>query len=331
MFKKVIIWGYDTNAHTHYYINYGWYKAFKYLDYDTYWFSDNNFPTDFDFNDCLFVTEGWADNKIPISRTSIYLVNDCRDPNKYYGKVKRLIDMRYLVDEIRDINYSYVLDKNKAEKISNSLFYERLHDNGGARDFHDNPQPMEYEAIYTCWATDLLPHEIDIQDRFYSREQNIYWFGSATPANTHELRLFANECEKNRINFIVSNPWYTPQSFDTVREMTKRSFMAPDIRTGGDPNKIALGETGTCHKKIGYIACRLFKSVSYGQLGITNSKHMYDIMQNTVIYNDNEANLFHDAFPKLKDYNLIEEQMKIVKESHTFVSRIKDIMKIILL
>lgn len=329
MFKKVIIWGYDNNSHTHHYIHYGWNKAFKYLGYDTYWFSDNNYPIGFDFNECLFLTEGWADSNIPICKSSIYIVNDCRNPGKYYDQVKRLIDMRYLVDEIRDVNYSYVLEKGKVEKISDSLYYEKLKDNGGARDFHDSPEPMNYEAIYTCWATDLLPQEINFEDRFFNRESNIYWFGSATPGNTYELRLFASECEKNGIKFIVNNPWHSPQSFDTVKEMTKRSFMSPDIRTGGDPNKIAQGETGTCHKKIGYIACRLFKSVSYGQLGITNSKHMFDIMSNTVIYNDNETQLFHDALAKLKDFNLIEEQMNIVKNSHTFVTRINDVIKIL--
>ena len=66
VFKKVIIWGFPLHTHTHSYIHYGWYKGFKHLGYDTHWFDDNNVSDDFDFNDCLFITEGYADSKIPI-------------------------------------------------------------------------------------------------------------------------------------------------------------------------------------------------------------------------------------------------------------------------
>jgi len=38
---KVVIWGYPTNAHTHFYTHEALYKAFKHLEYDTYWFHDD--------------------------------------------------------------------------------------------------------------------------------------------------------------------------------------------------------------------------------------------------------------------------------------------------
>jgi Lhr-like helicase len=119
------------------------------------------------------------------------------------------------------------------------------------------------------------------------------------------------------------------ESFETVMELTSRSFMSPDIRTAGDPNKIAIGETGTCHKKIGYIACRLLKSISYGQLGITNSRHAYELLDKKVIYNDDERQLFHDAKPHIGNHDLIKEQMKIVKENHTWLNRIEDLLKVL--
>ena len=63
---KVVIWGFPLHSHTHSYIHYGWYKGFKHLGYDTYWFDDTNYPSDFDYSNCLFLTEGYADNNIPI-------------------------------------------------------------------------------------------------------------------------------------------------------------------------------------------------------------------------------------------------------------------------
>ena len=43
---KIIIWGYPTNAHTHFYTHEALYKAFKHLGYDTYWFHDDGYPED---------------------------------------------------------------------------------------------------------------------------------------------------------------------------------------------------------------------------------------------------------------------------------------------
>jgi hypothetical protein len=327
MFDKVIVWGFDKINHTHYYTHWGWYNGFKRLGYDTYWFSNENNPSNFDYENCLFISEGWVDQNIPIVKSSTYIIHICISPEKYIGRVKRLIDMRYLVDHIYDINYRYVLDKEKVGKISDTLYYEKLYDNSGVSKYSAEPEKMEYEAIYTCWASDLFPEEINLDDAYIERHRKIYWFGSANPHNCKELHLFATECKKNGIEFYINDPWSNPQSFEVVRSMTKLSFMAPDLRTSGDAGKIALGETGTMHKQIGYIACRLFKSISCGQLGITNSRHMYEILDKKAIYNPNESELFYDALKELKNYDLIKEQMQIVKEKHTFLKRVQDIVR----
>ena len=157
---KVIIWGFPLHSHTHSYLHFAWHKTFKYLGHEAYWFHDGEYPKDFDYSNCLFITEGWADNNIPVVDTSIYFVHVAHRPEKYVGKVKRFVDVRYFVDGIKDFNYNYVLDKSRCLKLSDCGYHEKLHDNGGIAKHHDNPQPMEYEALYLRWATDLLPHEI---------------------------------------------------------------------------------------------------------------------------------------------------------------------------
>jgi len=326
MFSKVIIWGFPLHTHTHSYIHYGWVKGFKYLGYETYWFHDDDFPRDFDYNHCLFITEGYADSKIPIVSTSIYFVHIARNPEKYIGNVKRFIEIRYLVDSIKDCNYNYVLDKTKCIKISNCTYYEKLHNNSGISRFHSNPTPMEYECIYTCWATDLVPNEILEENIYRKRDNKVYWFGSANHTNTKEIAIFYEECQKNGIEFVTNNPWHNPQSFETVQEYTMRSLMSPDFRSSGDPNKIAIGETGTCHKQIGYIAGRILKAISYGHLGITNSRHTYELLDKQVVYNADESQLFYDAYKELNNYELIKLQMNIVRENHTYLNRIQDLL-----
>lgn len=332
MFKKVVIWGFPLHSHTHSYIHGGWVKGFKSLGYETYWFHDKGYPIDFDYNDTLFITEGYADNNIPINNTSIYFVHICRNPEKYLNKVKRLIEIRYLVDHINDCNYNYVLNKSKCKKISDATYYEKLKNNGGLKKYHNNPKKMEYECIYTCWATDLLPEEINekqIEENIKNRENKIYWCGSYNAQSNKELHKFITEAKKTNVDVVFNNPWRNPLSYEEVKNLTKKSFMSPDIRWSGDPNKIKLGETGTCHKKIGYIPCRILKAISNGLLGITNSKHVYELLNRTVIYNSDEKQLFYDALKEINNIELIKKQMKIVREKHTYINRINDLLEVL--
>jgi hypothetical protein len=329
MFSKVIIWGYPLYTHTHSYIHYGWYKAFKHMGYDTFWFHDNEFPVDFDYNNCLFISQGYADNNIPIIESSIYFIHIAINPLRYISKVKRFIEIRYLVDNIIDYNYRYRLDRSKCKMISNCTYYEKLHNNGGLAKSYTNPEPMEYECIYTCWATDLLPKEILESNIYIEKHDKIYWFGSANHNNTYEIKKFYTECINNKIEFITNDPLKNPLSFDKFKYMMMISYMSPDIRSGGDLNKIAMGENGSCHKKIGYIASNIFKAISYGCLAITNSRHTYNLLEQTPIYNDDESQLFYDAKSQLSNYELIKKQMNIVREKHTYINRIEDLLNVL--
>lgn len=331
-FNKVIVWGFPLHTHTHSYIHGGWVKGFKHMGLDTHWFHEKDYPQDFDYSNSLFITEGNVDTNIPINDSSIYFVHMCVNPLKYLHKVKRLIEIRYLVDRIKDYNWDYVLDKSKCIKISETTYYERLKDNGGLAKYHDNPISMDYECIYTCWATDLLPEEItedSIKHHQAFRTNTICFMGSYNPTNNPELRSFVNSANQHGIKSVFNNPWQNPLSYEDTMKYTKSSYMSPDIRSSGDPNKIKLGETGTCHKLIGYIPCRIFKAISYGLLGITNSRHVYELLDKKVVYNNNEHLLFTDALAEIDNVELIKQQMKLVKEKHTYINRIHDLLEVL--
>lgn len=326
-FNKVVVWGYPLHSHTHSYIHAGWVKAFKSLGYETYWFHNNDFPSNFDWSNSLFISEGYADSKIPVNDSSIYFIHICLNPEKYVGKVKRFIEIRFLVNQIIDCNYVYQLDKSQCIKISDATYYQKLYNNGNLIKYFHNPQPIEYECIYTCWASDLLPEEIDFENIHFPRENKIYWFGSYNDKNCNELKLFTDEARKNNIEVTFNDPWSNPKSFEEVEEYTKKSILSPDIRGAGDPHKINMGESGTCHKYIGYIPCRILKAISYGHLGVTNSKTVYEFLEKKVIYNSDEKQLFYDAYSQKDNHELIKQQMELVKNKHTFINRIQDLLE----
>lgn len=325
---KVIIWGYPLDSHTHSYIHGSWYKAFKSLGYETYWFHDQNYPKNFDYKNSLFITEGYAEKNIPIEETSTYFVHICVNPKKYLDKGSRLIDIRFNVNQINDCNYSYEFDKTKAKKIDDVSYYIKdANDNVLSDQFKKDISG--YEALYLSWATDLLPEEFNFEDRFIERKREIYHIGSISESNIKELQNFARALQENQINFIHRDPWSNPATWDEVKQLTQISYISPDIR-GSAMRKEINGkvDTGANHKLIGYIPCRIFKNISYGQIGATNSKAVKELFGDLVIYNDDEYQLFYDAESRMKDSDYILEQMKYVQENHTYINRINSIMKV---
>jgi hypothetical protein len=52
-------------------------------------------------------------------------------------------------------------------------------------------------------------------------------------------------------------------------------------------------------------------------------------LENKIIYNNDERQLFYDAMKELNNYDLIKEQMTIVREKHTYLNRIADLLQVL--
>lgn len=325
---KIIIWGYPLGSHTHSYVHGAWYKAFKYLGYETYWFHDENYPVNFDYSNCLFISEGYAEKNIPLNDSSVYFIHICINPSKYLNKGCRLIDIRFNVNQINDCNYSYELNRNHCIKIDDVSFYDKNSSDSVLSDQFKNGV-KSYESLYISWATDLLPNEFNFEDRFISREQKIYHLGSISESNVNEIQKFIVAMQEKRIEFVHNDPWKNPLSWEQVKYYTQKSYIAPDLRGSAMRSKInGKDDTGANHKLIGYIPCRIFKNISYGQVGATNSLAVKDLFGDLVIYNDDEYQLFFDTEDMKDNKNYILDQMKYVQENHTYVNRVNSIMKV---
>ena len=318
---KIIIWGYPLYSHTHSYIHAAFYKAFKHLGYDTYWFHDEDYPEDFDWNECLFWTEGFADKNIPLNKTSTYFVHVCPNPNKYLGKVKRFVDVRYNHLWHNDPTYSYVLDKSKVEKIGPCCYFKKKtnHRVQILNDYHQY-WTDDFDKFYVTWATNLLPDEFNFEDIYYPRENKIYFSGNISRygrcENLSTFKPFIEECVKNGIEFIHNDPFSNPLSNDQVIERTKKSILGVDIR-------------GPEHLRNGYVPCRVFKSISWGHLGTTNSQEVYKELEGHCLLQEDTKQLFYDAMKNKTDYKFIKDAMMYVQEKHTYVNRVQSIMSLL--
>ena len=326
---KIIIWGFPLHSHTHSYIHASWVKAFRSLGHEVHWFHDDDYPVDFDYENCLFITEGYADKNIPIKATSTYFVHVGINPQKYLDKGARFIDIRYNTVSQNDCNYSYDFDNKKVTGVGPCAFYDsNANDNALALTHRKDVEG--YEALYLSWATDLLPSEFDPCDIQIEKENNIHFIGSISPTNQGDILPFAKAAKENGVEFIHHDPWRQPLSNEDAKRLVQISYLAPDIRGTGLRQSInGKPDNGCDHKNNGYIPCRVFKNISYGQLGITNSKFVYDLFGGNICYSNSGEELFHLANSRKGDTEFIKHQMEIVKKHHTYVNRCESVLKVL--
>lgn len=242
-FDKVVIWGHKLHSHTHSYIHNAFYRAFKYKGYPTYWFDDNDDVSSFDFTNSLFITEGQVDKNIPIRGDCDYILHNC--DNTRYGAVlasNRAIKMQVYSDSVRT---------HKIPEVEKCIHFD-----------------VPNKIVYMPWATDLLPSEIEGIQKKVSRRKKakaIYWIGTIGAGvfgNIKEIEPFQRAATNDGISFIQK----CNVSISENQKLISMSYMAPTI-------------VGTFQQKVGYIPCRIFKNISYGQMGITNSYRVYELFE----------------------------------------------------
>lgn len=319
-YSKVIIWGHPLYSHTHSYVHDAYYRAFKSMGYDVYWFHDKDYPKDFDYNNCLFIGEGFADKEIPINESSCYLIMYCPSPIKYQGS-GRYIDVRMTAVNFKDHIQEYSLDKSKTTKLGPACYFEPKTSNKiQVKNDYVDYEMDDYDKIYISWATNLLPDEFEEEDIYLEREDAIYYSGTISAQgvceNYSKWMPFLKVCQENKIKFIHNDPWANPLSMGEVINRTQSSILGVDIR-------------GPQHLKQGLLTCRVFKNISYGHLGLTNSSSVYEELDGNCVYNDNTEQLFYDGMSNKENYNLIKRGMQFVKENHTYINRINSILSIL--
>lgn len=177
---------------------------------------------------------------------------------------------------------------------------------------------VKNKVIYLPWATDLLPYEIDeIKKQMHTTKKNnktVCFVGTIEGGiygNTIQVEPFKRACLENDVVFSKPKTCSMEQNIEYIQS----SLMAPALQGGWQIEK-------------GYIPCRIFKNISYGQFGITNSKTVYELFKGKIIYNQDTYQLFFDAEEKLKnlDNNELYELMDFVRDNHTYINRINSLL-----
>lgn len=304
-FNKVVIWGHKLHTHTHSYIHWGLYRAFQHLGYTTYWFDNNDNVRMFDFSNSLFITEWHVDQKMPLRKDCFYIIHNLNEGNRE-KKYKQQIRSKHCISLRVDRGN---LNRPTIKKTNNHVYHDIVN-----------------KSIYTLWATDLLPHEIDgIKKQLPLKPQSntVYYIGTVDTGNLPEVAPFQRACKENDIAFIHQGGYgdndVALNKVKISREQNinyiQSSIMAPAILRAE-------------HCRTSYIPCRIFKNISYGQFGITNSKAVYELFDKKIIYNPDTYQLFFDAKQKLKQVTLEQqyELMDFVRDHHTYINRVQELL-----
>ncbi len=298
-FKKAVIWGYPLNTHTHSFIHYGFKKAFESLGYETKWFTDSDDVSGFDFENCIFITMGSQEQNIPLNKSSYYVLHNV-DGKKYFDYGCKVLFLQTIAKDVIKEDNTKIFNRSTVLKYNHDV-----------------------NCLYTPWATDLLPEEIDLNNAVnqinnkYCAWIGTYGGGDSEFQNGSEIVPFFNECTKNGIKINAIDPWVTPISFEENLRIVRSSYLSPSLQ-------------GPWQIKNEYIPCRIFKNISYGHLGITNNPIVNEIFDNQLIFDRNPVQLFHKCIEAKNDPNTLEKikfLMEEVKNKHTYINRVNTIIE----
>jgi hypothetical protein len=187
-------------------------------------------------------------------------------------------------------------------------------------------------VLHFRWGTDLLPHEIEANKAdnvFRSHSRVVNYVGTADRSNQGLLARFAHACIINGVAFRhFGGIGYQDGPVVSIEEnvrLIQESYMAPTIQ------RISQVDSG-------HVVCRLFKNISYGQFGITNSIFANDLFGGKLIYNPDTYQLFYDALEKFQSMTKTEELqetlrnelwglMDEVAKKHTYLNKIDGIIR----
>jgi hypothetical protein len=83
---------------------------------------------------------------------------------------------------------------------------------------------------------------------------------------------------------------------------------------------------GSWQLRKGYLPCRIFKNVSYGRIGLTNSPVVASVFEQEIPCRADTAELFALGIELLQHRELLVEQMREVQARHTFFNRLETIL-----
>lgn len=293
-FRRVVVWGHRWGTHTHSYVHAGFARALRALGVDVLWTDDRALLEGLGVSQTLFVTEGQVVGDLPRDPTCRYVLHNV--DATWFADIPHQV----LLLQTHTLRAGAGSGATRGER-SNSYTYAETGDHGVV-------------TLYQPWATDLLPDEFDPAPPTATDVTQPYaaWVGTIGAGrfgNEEQLAGFQKACRKERVEFLHR----VNLRLAAHRRLVARSVVAPAI-------------VGAWQLDAGYIPCRIFKNISYGRPGVTNSPVVASIFEEEVPWRHDTAELLALGRGLLARPELVLGQMREVRAKHTYLNRLETIM-----
>lgn len=325
---RFVVYGYKNQYHTHGHIHEAFYRALKLTGKDVQWLDSGSDLSGIDFSDSMFITEhSAAKDGMPIRDDCFYVVHGLNNDQELSARMSH-IKNRLGWNVYHDYSHGNPerWDGQPLETVDAYLHFLSRGTPDTSCNFdriflaEDTPFYPKEKHMDFRWATDQLPAEIEALKPAVTYQKDsdvINWVGTQWFVNQVELGAFKKACAENNIEFKAMGAGQNGvvSIEDNVR-LVRESYFAPAI-------------VGSHHITEGYAPCRIFKNISYGAMGVTNSPRVNNIFDNKLIFNPDPYRLFYDAKEQLPglDIRRIHDLMDEVSKKHTYLNRLNSIMK----
>ncbi len=170
------------------------------------------------------------------------------------------------------------------------------------------------KTLHQPWGTNLL------EERFrapvISRSPFVFWVGSIwnndlNQGNLAEIDELRSALRQRSLRFVHLK--FIPDCVSIAA--IRASRVAPAI-------------AGRWQVEHNYLPCRMFKNISYGQLGVSNVSKFSELYHDCTIPGQSVSELVDSALslPRRHVIELVEAQQKITRQ-HTYVHKIRNIFR----
>jgi len=298
-FNKIVIWGLKSQWHTHRFVFNAYYKTLKKYGVPVIWVDDKKENQKvIEKNDLIFTASGMHGKMVPEKKS----LSDYNVPIRD--------DVYYCLHAEKD----YFIEKINPEKRLELKYFSNE-----AENFEKIYEAVHYDKItrtlYQPWGTNLLPEEF--KKPTFSNSKFVFWIGSIwndknNHGNIEEIAKLKQVLSNNKIFFIHLR--FVPNFVNTL--LVRLSRLAP-----------AIG--GRRQVEINYLPDRMFKNISYGQLGFSNIKKFDAIFKDCNIY-DTDMEKMIEKILKLtkKEYlDIVNKQQEVCKK-YTTAEHLNNIFKL---
>ena len=324
---KIIVWGMKDRYQTHSHIHEAIFRAAKFMRPESLWLDNSDDLSKVNWSNSIIITEHnpARSPNLPIRDDCFYVIHGLND-NAVARERFQNVNSRLSWNVYHDYSHVYGTQGNPVNDYVIGVPLTTCMWLGEDTPLYPNERHMDFR-----WATDLLPHEIEANKpkEILSQNSKVIWYvGTQWWVNQRELNLYRTACEKDGIAFRPTgagqsrSPKGHPlwgENVTTIEDnvrLIRESFQAPAI-------------SGSHHLTEGYVPCRIFKNISYGQYGVTNNLRAHQVLEYKTIYNPNPAELYEEAKSRLTTLDVVHlhNLMDLVARKHTYVNRINMILK----